>query len=129
MDATHQALLRELPQVAADRILGHAEADHELRGDHPAVTLNRREDRLSAFSRQHAACYSTKMQVFAGISSGELLPALIRSSASNARAWSRLADCAIVEHGGCLAEQVAELLDRHELHVVLVQVRVDELGQ
>src|SRR5436190_14906866 len=67
MDATHQALLRELPQVAADRILGHAEADHELRGDHPAVTLNRREDRLSAFSRQHAACYSTKMQVFAGI--------------------------------------------------------------
>ena len=48
-----QALLGEVPQVAADGVLGHAEAGHQLRGDDPAVTLDPREDRLPAFSRQH----------------------------------------------------------------------------
>ena len=65
MNAVQQALLGEIPQVAADGVLGHAKAGHKLRGDDPAVTLNRREDRLSALSRQHAARYSTKMRVSA----------------------------------------------------------------
>jgi hypothetical protein len=41
----------------------------------------------------------------------------------------QLPDAAIAEDGDCLAEQVAELLDRHRLHVVLRQVRLDELGE
>src|SRR5438105_12991566 len=48
-----QALLGEVPQVAADGVLGHAKAGHQLRGDDPAVALDPLEDRLSAFSRQH----------------------------------------------------------------------------
>jgi hypothetical protein len=41
----------------------------------------------------------------------------------------QLANPSIAEHGRCLAEQVAELLDRHRLDVVLRQVRLDELGE
>src|SRR5437868_14913309 len=48
-----QALLGEVPQVAADGVLGHAQVGHQLRGDDPAVALDPLEDRLSAFSRQH----------------------------------------------------------------------------
>src|SRR5438477_18579 len=53
VNAMQQALLGEVPQVAADGVLGDAEAGHELRGDDPAVSLDPLEDRLSAFSRQH----------------------------------------------------------------------------
>src|SRR3954463_9376267 len=89
MNAAHQALLRELPQVAPDRILRHAETDHELRGNDPAVTLNRREDRLSALNRQQAACYSTKMRVFAVfVPPGRVSGRPIRSLF--AYGWSRL---------------------------------------
>src|SRR5437870_9977373 len=48
-----QALLGEVPQVAADGVLGHAKAGRQLRGADPAVALDPLEDRLSAFSRQH----------------------------------------------------------------------------
>src|SRR5438105_12276702 len=48
-----QALRGEVPQGAADGVLGHAKAGHQLRGDDPAVALDPLEDRLSAFSRQH----------------------------------------------------------------------------
>ena len=41
----------------------------------------------------------------------------------------QLTDPAVTEHGGRLAEQIAELLDRHRLHVVLRQVGLDELGE
>jgi len=67
MNATQQTLLREVPQVAADGVLGHAEAGHQLRGDDPAVTLDPRENCLPALGRQHAACYSTDMPVCAGL--------------------------------------------------------------
>ena len=40
---------------------------------------------------------------------------------------SQLADPAVTENGGRLAEEIAELLDRHGLHVVLLQVCLDEL--
>src|SRR5207302_3075747 len=53
MNAMQQALLGEVPQVAADGVLGHAKAGHQLRGDDPAVALDPLEDRLSAFNRQH----------------------------------------------------------------------------
>jgi hypothetical protein len=39
----------------------------------------------------------------------------------------QLSDLAITENGGCLAEEVAELLDRHWLHIVLCEVRLYEL--
>jgi hypothetical protein len=39
----------------------------------------------------------------------------------------QLPDLAITENGGCLAEEVAELLDRHRLHIVLCEVRLYEL--
>jgi hypothetical protein len=42
---------------------------------------------------------------------------------------SQLADAAITEDCGCLAEQVAELLDRHGLHIVLGQVRLNKLRE
>jgi len=41
----------------------------------------------------------------------------------------QLAKRPITKDGSCLAEQVAELLDRHRLNIVLVQVRVDELRE
>jgi hypothetical protein len=41
----------------------------------------------------------------------------------------QLADLSIAEHRRRVAEQVAELLDRHRLHIVLSQVRLDELGE
>jgi hypothetical protein len=39
----------------------------------------------------------------------------------------QLADAALPEDGGCLAEEVAQLLDRHRLDVVLGKVRLDQL--
>jgi hypothetical protein len=39
----------------------------------------------------------------------------------------QLPDLAITENGGCPAEEVAELLDRHRLHIVLCEVRLYEL--
>src|SRR5207248_8881006 len=41
----------------------------------------------------------------------------------------QLADAPVAEHRCRLAEQVAKLLDRHRLHIVLGQVRLDELGK
>jgi hypothetical protein len=41
----------------------------------------------------------------------------------------QLADLPIAEHRRGLAEQVAELLDRHRLHAVLCKVRLHELGE
>src|SRR6266508_2176662 len=41
----------------------------------------------------------------------------------------QLTDAAITEHRGRLAEQIAELLDRHRLRVVLREVRLHEFGE
>src|SRR6266498_3743237 len=41
----------------------------------------------------------------------------------------QLTDAAITEHRGRLAEQIAELLDRYRLHVVLREVRLHEFGE
>ena len=41
----------------------------------------------------------------------------------------QLTNLPITEHRGRLAEQIAELLDRHRLHVMLSQIRLDELRQ
>src|SRR6266540_3444328 len=41
----------------------------------------------------------------------------------------QLPDAAITEHRGRLAEQIAELLDRHRLRVVLREVRLHEFGE
>jgi len=41
----------------------------------------------------------------------------------------QLADLAVAEDRGCLAEEVAELLDRHRLDVVLRQVGLHELSE
>src|SRR6476619_4537448 len=70
VNSMQQPLLGEVPQVAADGVLRDTEAGHQLRGDDPAVTLDPREDRLSTFSRQHPACSSTNMQVYAGSGTG-----------------------------------------------------------
>ena len=35
--------------------------------------------------------------------------------------------CCDRRNAGCLAEEVAELLDRHRLYIVLCEVRLDEL--
>ena len=41
----------------------------------------------------------------------------------------QLADPPLTEDGGRFAEQPAQLLDRHRLHVVLREVNVDELRE
>jgi hypothetical protein len=41
----------------------------------------------------------------------------------------QLADEVITEHGRCLAQQIAELLDRDRLEVVLFEVGLDELRE
>ena len=67
-NALEQALLGEVYfKVAANRVLGDAEACDQLEASDPPVALHDpREDRLPAFSRQHFAGYSTNMPVSAG---------------------------------------------------------------
>ncbi len=41
----------------------------------------------------------------------------------------QLADLPIAEHGRRLAQEIAELLDRHRLHVMLREMNLHELGK
>src|SRR5712691_378357 len=50
-------------------------------------------------------------------------------SATQLSPGRQLTNPPIAEYGRCLAEQVAELRNRHRLDVVLRQVRLDELGE
>ena len=55
--ALHQALRRELAQVAADGVLGDAELRHQPRRDDLAVARERVEDRLAALDAEEpVAC-------------------------------------------------------------------------
>jgi hypothetical protein len=87
-----------------DTDLGRVDVDHPPR-QRPAEDLTQRLRRLEAVSQRE---FHPPL--------GDLLRC-------------QLADLPIAEGGGCLAEQVAELLDRHRLDVVLRQIRLDELAE
>ncbi len=65
VDTTEQPLLGEVTQVASNRVLGHAEARDQLRGDDPSIAREAGKNHLFAFGGEHLASYSSFMLVSA----------------------------------------------------------------
>ena len=73
MDALDEALGGELAQVAADRVLGHAELLDEAGGDDLAVARERVEDRLPALGAEErgAAVHARLCMVLHGCAAAQ----------------------------------------------------------